>query len=42
MLRQAGCEVRYREFDGGHTVPAHIADDALAWAFDDGPPSVRN
>lgn len=42
MLRRAGYEVRYREFDGGHTVPAHIADDALAWAFDDGPPSVRN
>ena len=38
-LRQAGYDVNYREFDGGHTVPRSIADDALAWAFGGGPPS---
>ncbi len=38
-LRQAGYDVSYREFDGGHTVPGSIADDALAWAFGAGPPS---
>ena len=36
-LRQTGYDVNYREFDGGHTVPRSIADDALAWAFGNGP-----
>jgi phospholipase/carboxylesterase len=30
-LRQAGYQVRYREFDGGHAVPAAIARDAVGW-----------
>jgi phospholipase/carboxylesterase len=30
-LRQAGYQVRYREFDGGHAIPAAIARDAAAW-----------
>jgi phospholipase/carboxylesterase len=30
-LRQAGYDVRYREFDGGHAVPAAIARDAVGW-----------
>ena len=30
-LRQAGYAVRYREFDGGHTVPPVIAREAVAW-----------
>jgi phospholipase/carboxylesterase len=30
-LREAGYEVNYREFDGGHTVPPPIADEALRW-----------
>lgn len=29
-LREAGYEVRYDEFDGGHTVPDRQATDALA------------
>jgi phospholipase/carboxylesterase len=30
-LRDAGYAVRYREFDGPHTVPPAIAHDAFAW-----------
>ena len=30
-LREAGYEVRYDEFDGGHTVPPSTARAALAW-----------
>lgn len=30
-LRDAGYEVEYREFDGGHTVPPAISDEALRW-----------
>jgi predicted esterase len=30
-LRGSGYEVLYREFDGGHTVPAAIAREAFAW-----------
>jgi predicted esterase len=29
--RQTGYHVRYREFDGGHAVPAAIARDAVGW-----------
>ena len=29
-LRAAGCAVRYREFPGGHSVPAEIAAEAVA------------
>lgn len=31
MLRGAGYDVTYEEFDGGHTVPAAISDAALDW-----------
>ena len=30
-LRQAGYEVMFRPFDGGHTVPPEIADEAMRW-----------
>ena len=31
QLRQAGYEVMFRPFDGGHTVPPEIADNGLRW-----------
>lgn len=34
-LRRAGYDVRYREFDGGHSVPAEIARDAVDWWLGD-------
>lgn len=30
-LRDGGYDVTYREFEGGHTVPPVIADEALRW-----------
>lgn len=30
-LRDAGYDVQFREFDGGHTVPPPISDEALRW-----------
>ncbi|MEP0919345.1 alpha/beta hydrolase-fold protein [Leptolyngbya sp. DQ-M1] len=30
-LQQAGYNVLYREFDGSHTVPSAIADEAMQW-----------
>ncbi len=30
-LRNAGYDVTYREFDGGHEVPAEISEEALDW-----------
>jgi predicted esterase len=30
-LKHAGYEVRYREFDGPHTVPPEVAREALDW-----------
>jgi predicted esterase len=30
-LRTRGYEVTFREFDGGHEVPATVADDAMRW-----------
>jgi phospholipase/carboxylesterase len=30
-LEQAGYEVSYHEFDGGHTVPPEIAEEAVRW-----------
>lgn len=36
LLRRAGYEVVYREFDGPHTVPPAIVDEAFGW-FLDGP-----
>ena len=31
QLKRAGYEVLYREFDGPHTVPADVADEAVQW-----------
>jgi phospholipase/carboxylesterase len=31
-LQKAGYDVTYREFDGGHTIPADIARDGMRWA----------
>ena len=31
QLTRAGYDVRYREFDGAHTVPPEIAREAVAW-----------
>ena len=31
QLRRAGYRVEYREFDGGHSVPADVARDAIGW-----------
>jgi predicted esterase len=30
-LERAGFDVRYHEFDGGHTVPTEIAREAVSW-----------
>jgi phospholipase/carboxylesterase len=35
-IRGAGYEVNFREFDGGHTVPAPISDEAVRWWLDGG------
>lgn len=34
-LREAGYDVVFREFDGGHSAPAPVADEALAWLTSD-------
>ena len=39
QLRDAGYDVRYREFAGAHTVPAEIAADALEWLGAGDPPA---
>ena len=31
QLRRAGYDVRYDEFEGGHSVPRSVARDAIAW-----------
>jgi len=31
QLKRADFEVRYREFDGGHTIPPEIALEAVSW-----------
>ena len=33
-LREAGYEVRFDEFDGGHTVPPAVSDAAVRWWLD--------
>ncbi|MFN8636730.1 MAG: phospholipase [Chloroflexota bacterium] len=38
MMRQAGYDVTYREFDGPHVVPPEIVQEALAW-FTGAPPA---
>ena len=30
-LERSGYDVRYREFDGGHTIPPQIASEAVGW-----------
>jgi phospholipase/carboxylesterase len=30
-LERGGCEVGYREFDGGHTIPPEAALEAVGW-----------
>jgi len=37
-LERAGYEVRYREFDGEHSVPSAIQADAFRWWLEDEPP----
>jgi phospholipase/carboxylesterase len=34
-VKSAGYQVRYREFDGPHTVPSEIAGEAIAWFLKD-------
>lgn len=34
-LQRAGYDVEYVEFDGGHTVPAEIAEEAMSWFLTD-------
>ncbi|MCC7368023.1 MAG: phospholipase [Chloroflexi bacterium] len=31
LLRQSSYDVQYHEFEGGHTIPPEIVDEALAW-----------
>jgi phospholipase/carboxylesterase len=31
LLTEAGYDVRFHEFDGGHTVPPPVSDEALRW-----------
>ncbi len=31
VVQRAGYDVRYREFDGPHTIPPEIVDEALVW-----------
>jgi len=33
-LRHAGYDVTYQEFDGPHTVPSHIAGEAMKWLLE--------
>lgn len=37
-LRDAGYDVRFDEFDGGHTVPPQISDAAVRWWLDGAAP----
>jgi phospholipase/carboxylesterase len=39
LLRDAGYEVRFDEFDGGHTVPPHVSDQGIRWWLDGASPS---
>jgi phospholipase/carboxylesterase len=40
VLRGAGYDVRFLEFDGGHTVPPQVADAGVGWWLDGGAPTV--
>ena len=37
VLREAGYDVAFRQFDGGHNAPAPVADEAFAWLVSDSP-----
>ena len=39
VLRDAGYDVMFREFDGGHTVPPEISDQGVRWWLESPPPS---
>jgi phospholipase/carboxylesterase len=41
LIRQAGYEVRYREFDGPHGVPDEIQSEAVDWMLAIPPPPSR-
>jgi predicted esterase len=36
-MREAGYDVNFREFEGGHTVPPPISDAAVRWWLDGAP-----
>jgi phospholipase/carboxylesterase len=36
-MREAGYEVAFREFDGGHNVPPPVSDEAVRWWLDGAP-----
>jgi phospholipase/carboxylesterase len=36
LLRRGGYDVRYREFEGAHTVPPEIAREAAGWLLSGG------
>jgi phospholipase/carboxylesterase len=40
LLRDAGYEVRFNEFDGGHTVPPQVSDQGVRWWLDGTSPSL--
>lgn len=40
-LERVGYDVRYDEFEGGHTVPERIAQDAVSWFLNPVPATTR-
>jgi phospholipase/carboxylesterase len=38
VLREAGYDVLFREFEGGHTVPPPVSDAGIGWWLDGSPP----
>jgi predicted esterase len=34
-LTNEGCDVTFWEFEGGHQIPAEVAQEGLAWMFDE-------
>lgn len=35
MLRKAGYDTHYGEFNGGHEVPSHVSDSIFEWLATD-------